>query len=347
MDKNKAIFFMESSFLHDLLKDQDITDISYNGESIFYVSNEYGRKKSEIVIEHQEVKDFLRQMANICEKQFSFQSPNLDVTIGKYRLNAIHQSIGRINNEEKVTFSLRIASNTSKIKDNDSFMNKELSYLLKTLIDSRCSIVISGPTSSGKTELQKYLISLMKENTRVIVVDDVQELDLIRDKSDIDLTCWLSDDKNINATANVLIKNALRNNPDWLIVAEARGKEMNDVLNSAMTGVPIITTLHSFDIKSIPTRIKAMILMNENVGASNEIEKSINYHFHFYIYLNKKEQGDGTIKRYISDIAEVDDNGVFNIIYSNNLEKETYQKIRKDNLKRLIIKDQNQLEKFI
>ena len=100
MDKSKAIYYIENSFLASLIKDEEVTDISYNGASIFYVSNMSGRKKSNIEVEQQVVRDFLRQISNLSEQQFSYTNPNLDITIGKYRINATHQSVGKIDNED-------------------------------------------------------------------------------------------------------------------------------------------------------------------------------------------------------------------------------------------------------
>ena len=110
MDIDKAISFLENSFLKELLSKEDITDISYNGQDIFYVDNYLGRLKSDISINKQAAKDFVRQIANLSEKQFSYQIPKLDVSFGKYRFNAVHQSISRKKNEECVCFSIRIAS---------------------------------------------------------------------------------------------------------------------------------------------------------------------------------------------------------------------------------------------
>lgn len=50
-------------------------------------------------------------------------------------------------------------------------------------------------TSSGKTEFQKYIIRNFKENVRVVVIDNVLELDAVRGECDIDLTCWKVDEK--------------------------------------------------------------------------------------------------------------------------------------------------------
>ena len=298
MDKTKAIYYIENSFLASLIKDKEVTDISYNGESIYYVSNSLGRKKSNIEIEQQVVRDFLRQISNLSEQQFSFTNPNLDTSIGKYRINATHQSVGKINNEDVVTFSIRIASEKPRINKDSDFFTPQLVELIDVISKSEKSIIIGGVTSSGKTEFQKYIIRNFQENVRVIVIDNVLELDSIRNESQIDLTCWKVDERNPYTSSSLLIKNALRNNPDWLILAEARDKEMVDVLNSAMTGMPIITTIHA-------------------------LLKDIYYHFHFYFYLAKKNV-KGKIIRYISQVGYIDNNGKFFDIYSKKGNKHSY-----------------------
>ena len=329
MDKNRAIYYIENSFLSPLLFDEDITDISYNGKEIFYVSNSDGRKRSDIVIEHQLAKDFLRQIANIGEQQFSFSNPILDISIGKYRINATHQSIGKIKDDDVVSFSIRIASEHPKIGDDSDFFTPLIVELLKTLLSNRHSLVIGGLTSSGKTEFQKYLLRRMKENERVIVIDNVMELDSVREDGLIDLTCWRVDERNPYTSPSVLIKNALRNNPDWLILAEARDKEMFDVLNSAMTGSPIITTIHSRDVKSLPFRMARMVQKSEQKMDYNEVLADIYYHFHFYIYLTKSEK-DGQISRYISSIGYINDEGKFSYLYKRKGNKHHYYQFSKE-----------------
>ena len=110
MDVSRTISFFESSFLKDLLLDDKVTDISYNGQDIYYVHNDFGRQKSTISLEKIEAKDFIRQIANLSEKQFSYTNPELDVSFGRYRFNALHQSICRKNNEESVCFLSALCS---------------------------------------------------------------------------------------------------------------------------------------------------------------------------------------------------------------------------------------------
>ena len=303
MDVKKLTDYLESSFLKDLLSLDSVTDISYNGDNIYYIDNRYGRLRRDVEVEPQLVKDFIRQIANLSEKQFSYQSPELDVSFGKYRLSALHQSICRKNNVECVCFSIRIASSKLRIEENEQFFPREVIELLDVLIDSSVSIVIGGLTGSGKTELQKYLITRMRENTRTIVIDNILELDQLKINKNLDFNIWQVDENRSKASIQSLVRTALRSNPDWLIVAESRGKEMLEVLNSSLTGHPIITTLHALDIESMPYRMVRMVMMNEQKMDFNDVYQDIAYHMRFYIYMKRKYLNNGAVLRYISSIA--------------------------------------------
>ena len=303
MDVKKLTDYLESSFLKDLLSLDSVTDISYNGDNIYYIDNRYGRLRRDVEVEPQLVKDFIRQIANLSEKQFSYQSPELDVSFGKYRLSALHQSICRKNNVECVCFSIRIASSKLRIEENEQFFPREVIELLDVLIDSNVSIVIGGLTGSGKTELQKYLITRMRENTRTIVIDNILELDQLKIDKNLDFNIWQVDENRSKASIQSLVRTALRSNPDWLIVAESRGKEMLEVLNSSLTGHPIITTLHALDIESMPYRMVRMVMMNEQKMDFNDVYQDIAYHMRFYIYMKRKYLNNGAVLRYISSIA--------------------------------------------
>ena len=320
MDTVKTIDYLEQSFLKPLLSSSNITDISYNGKDIFYVDNDLGRLKSDIVIDKQAAKDFVRQIANLSEKQFSFQNPKLDVSFGKYRFNALHQSISRKNNEECICFSIRIASSFLRFGQTNA-IDATIRELLDVLIASNVSIVIGGLTGSGKTELQKYLVSRMKENTRAIIIDNILELDQFVTEQDLDLNIWQVDEKREEASIQNLVKNALRSNPDWLIVAESRGKEMLEVLNSALTGHPIITTIHAFDIFSMPNRMTRMVMMGDQRTSFDDIYSDISYHLRFYIYLKRRYRSNGVVQRYISSIGYLKGNTMEEIYGSDGKNK--------------------------
>lgn len=343
MDYQKTITYLENSFLKPLLLVDTITDISYNGESIYYLDNLKGRIKSEILLSQNEAKDFIRQLSFMSGKQFSYQHPFLDVSIGRYRLHAVHPSIGRIGNQEALTFCIRLASIRTNITRDNGFMPLELVCLFDVLLDSKVSIAIGGVTGSGKTELQKYLLSNVKKNSRIIIIDNVLELEQVRFQNDADINTWQVDERNVNASIQTLVKNALRSNPDWLVVAESRGGEMLELLNSMMTGHPMITTLHALDIEGMPFRIIRMIMMNEQKMNYEDVKSDLLYHLHFFIYLKHTIDETGLSHRFISDIHYIDNSGLITRVYHKEKDDHYYEKIPKNGLKLLKIRENDDL----
>lgn len=329
MNEERAIEFLENSFLRKYLFDPNVTDISFNGEQLFYQDNQIGRVKIDFDIEVNEIMNFLRQIANLGEKKFSIQDPLLDLTIGKYRLNAVHPFIGRKKHKKVPTFSIRISSDVLRLENDKNFLPEKAQKLIEQLLDKKVSIVIGGATGSGKTELQKYLLSLMQDSTRVIVIDNVLELDSVAIKNNIDLTTWQYDDRTKDSSINFLVRNALRSNPDWLVVAESRGAEMLEVLNSSMTGHPIITTIHANNICSMLTRIASMVMMADKRPALKDVKFDVFTHLKAFIFTVKKEEF-GAICRYISDIMLLGPHNKSAIVYHNDGTNSVYFEISEE-----------------
>ena len=307
MNEERLKEFIESSFLKPLLFKKGVTDISYNGEDLYCEETVSGRKKADIEVGKQEVGDFLRQIANFGEKQFSFSEPILDLSFSRYRLNAAFTSIVRVKDGKSYSFSLRLLGEKSVIGDDSPFFEKEARDILLNALINGESIVIGGRTSSGKTELQKYLLLHLREATRVIVIDNVQELERVRGASKIDLTSWQVDERNDSSSFSSLIKNALRNCPDLIVIAEARGKEMNEAITSVTSGHPILTTIHSRDLVSMPERMVRLALLGGERVLREELLEEVYHHFTIFVYLEKKVKEDGTIFRYVESIGRLNE----------------------------------------
>ncbi len=326
----RVVELLEHSFLSDYLNDEEITDISYNGQSLYYVHNKFGRQQINITISEITIHNFIRQIANLTEQLFSYSHPILDVSIGKYRLNAVHPAIARLNYDKATTFSLRIGHSHDDKKTIKFQPEPMLDDLFRHLIKAGVSIVIAGRTGSGKTEFQKYLISIMPAHTRVIVIDNVMELEGIRTEAMLDLNIWQVNEYLKGGDFPSLIANGLRSHPDWILVAEARGSEMKDALTAAMTGHPIITTVHSLDVLTLPSRMARMVIAGQPSLRYAETLADIKDHFPILVYLQKREDDQGQIVREIKQIGEMrSSQHKVKLIYEWHGERASYHKISK------------------
>lgn len=306
--------FVEESFLKPLIEENEVTDISFNGSSFFYMTSEKGRLKSDIEISSDKVGDFLRQIANLSERQFSYTNPILDVSFGRYRLNATYKSIARSSNEKVFTFDLRIESFESKIDKDPGFFPGNSRDLILEILNNRGSIVIGGETSTGKTELEKWLLTKMESNTRVIVIDNIEELDIMLIPH-LDLTVWISNERNEFSTFPSLIRNALRNNPDYIVVAEGRGGEMYDALVSATSGHSLISSIHALDVKTMPNRIVKLCMQADKRSSPEELKDDVAKHIKNYIFLKRTQEKDGHIRRFVDSIGRLEDDGKMKVIF--------------------------------
>ena len=348
MDKEKIITYIENSFIKDILLDNDITDITYNGKYLYIQKNTTGRSRSGLKVTNNEVKDFLRQISNMAEKQFNYLYPLVDINVGRYRINMTNSSVARRGDEEVYNFAIRLASLTPKITYGSGFLCDELEGLFDLLISNKISIIISGLPGVGKTEFQKYLMSKIEEDSRVIVIDSTIELMYISNVDKLDISYWKIDENNPLASVSSLVKNGLRNNPDWMIISEARGSEMSDVLTSLMTGIPLITTIHSFDAFTSSNRLAKMVMMNEKKMDYEDVINNINDHLKIYVHLSKIVKKNEPIIRYISSIVEVDELGKKHEIFSDNLKSKKFAKLSKNFLDHLLINNKDKrVRRFI
>lgn len=304
---------LSSCFISELLQDPYVTDISYNGNEIYYLHNKKGRCRFDSDVTSDEVYSFLRQISNLCDSSFSLSQPILDVSFLNYRLNAVYKNICRKKGEKVLTFCLR-KFNLDKIMidENSDFTTKNILKFLKLAIKNKFSILIAGPTSSGKTELQKYLINNLTNNERVIVIDTINELD-INYNENVDITCLLTDIKQ-NIDLKDLVKLSLRFCPDYVVLAEARGAEFEDVLTSSLSGISTITTIHAKSVDTIIERAINLVQINNKNLNYETIRDSILMHFDLFIYVEKKITEEGEIKRKLIDMKMIKNGHLIDLI---------------------------------
>lgn len=327
---------LSDCFIHELLEDPFVTDISYNGSDIYYLDNRKGRCKFKSETTSEEIYSFLRQISNLCDSSFSLSQPILDVSFLNYRLNAVYKNVCRKSGEKVLTFCMRKFNlNKIMIDEKSDFASISILKFLGFAVKKKLSILIAGPTSSGKTELQKYLINQLTNNERVIVIDTINELD-INYNPNVDITCLVTDLKQ-GIDLKELVKLSLRYCPDYVVLAEARGAEFEDVLTSSLSGISTITTIHAKSVDTIVERAINLVQINNKNLNYETIKESILMHFDLFIYVEKKIEENGTIKRKLVSLKLVYEGKTIDLIDNNgNL---NYQVLPEKIKEEFILKD--------
>ena len=327
---------LSDCFIHELLEDPFVTDISYNGSDIYYLDNRKGRCKFKSETTSEEIYSFLRQISNLCDSSFSLSQPILDVSFLNFRLNAVYKNVCRKSGEKVLTFCMRKFNlNKIMIDEKSDFASISILKFLGFAVKKKLSILIAGPTSSGKTELQKYLINQLTNNERVIVIDTINELD-INYNPNVDITCLVTDLKQ-GIDLKELVKLSLRYCPDYVVLAEARGAEFEDVLTSSLSGISTITTIHAKSVDTIVERAINLVQINNKNLNYETIKESILMHFDLFIYVEKKIKENGTIKRKLVSLKLVNEGKTIDLMDNNgNL---NYQVLPEKIKEEFILKD--------
>src|SRR5581483_5981362 len=116
---------------------------------------------------------------------------------------------------------------------------------IRTAVDARHNILISGGTSTGKTTLLNALAAFLPTTDRIVIIEDTAELQI--DKPNVVRFEARRSQRDLPAvTIRDLLKATLRHRPDRIIVGEVRGAEAYDLLQALNTGhAGSLSTVHA------------------------------------------------------------------------------------------------------
>lgn len=320
---NDAIFQqMDFGPLAEFLNDDDITDISYsNGGQVWLKTLSKGVYQVDRPdINNAFMEKLAFQCSNVMGKTFNMAHPLLDAESAELRMNFVHDSIatnGIACLIRKTPAKIRL--NKEKLL-NEKYVIENLHDFLIKCVEGHCNIIVAGETGSGKTELVKYLAAHIKENEKVITIEDTLELHLDRIFPHRDIVAMKTN--NICGYSDVLVA-CMRQNPKWILLSEVRSAEaVMAVRNSISSGHNILSTIHADKASSIPLRMYSLM------ESSQDVEQFLNT-IHRYVQIGIYVKGyfSKVYNRFQREIIEVcefyvdDDNKPqVNIIYKKSLD---------------------------
>ncbi len=175
---------------------------------------------------------------------------------------------------------------------------EQFTQRIANVVKTKMNITFCGMPGIGKTECVKFFSQFIPANERVITIEDTLEIRYAETNPGKDcIEMKVSEDVFGYSEA---IKSCLRMNPKWIMLSEARSKEVKYLLQSWSTGVRGMTTLHTDDVRNIPDRILNML---ESRVDAERMENDIYQALDVGILIRKRRNEDGVVYRYIDQVC--------------------------------------------
>ncbi len=139
--------------------------------------------------------------------------------------------------------------------------------LLREAMRRDLSVVVAGAPGAGKTTLVNCLLREVPPDRRVVTCEEVFEID-----ADLpDMTQMQTRDAGLDGGASItlrdLVREALRQRPDRIVVGEVRGPEALDMLMALNAGCSGIATLHANSARdALEKLVSYSVLAGQNVA---------------------------------------------------------------------------------
>jgi type IV secretion system protein VirB11 len=134
----------------------------------------------------------------------------------------------------------------------------DVEAFLEKLVSERLNVIVSGGTSTGKTELGRKLLEMVASDERIVTIEDSLEL-LPSQPNTVSLIAQR--DEGSPRSANKLLQATLRLRPDRIILGELRGAEAVTFLDAINTGHSgSFTTLHAHSARKAMDRLALLVM---------------------------------------------------------------------------------------
>lgn len=288
--------------LFKYVQDEEVSDIDCNGRRIWITRGSERRFCVEETLTSDFIAAFCQKLAILQRQNFNPANPLLEAETKTLRISVLHESVSVGGRSISIRKSLPKRRFTRESAIADGYADEKMLTFLESCIRAHFTFVICGNPGSGKTECAKYLATQIPAWERIITIEDNPEWHLKQIHPEADVI-ELKVDKNENAgifTYSDAIKASLRQNPRWMMLSEARGREACQLMEAWSTGICGMTTLHTDDTRKIPERILNMI---GSYGDAQRLENQIYNDIDVGIKLGFARNAQGLSYRRIEQIC--------------------------------------------
>ena len=252
--------FLGYGKIDGLMRDPDIEDISCNGPGVpIYVWHRTHESiPTNVLFEtEEELEAFAVRLAYMSGRHISLAKPVLDASLPDG--SRIQLNYGKEVSRKGTSFTIRKwradpLTVVDLIKYNT--LSSEMAAYLWFMIENRVSVLIAGGIAAGKTTTLNVLATFIKPDLKIVTIEDTAEIRLFHEN-------WLPQvtRTGLGGPADIqlfdLLKAAVRQRPDYIMVGEVRGAEAYTLFQAMATGHLGMATIHAESMDAVIHRLES------------------------------------------------------------------------------------------
>jgi archaeal flagellar protein FlaI len=287
---SKYQYFISRDFLHfgkidGIMRDENVEDASCDGigSPVFVWHRKYESIPSNISFTTpEELENFIFRIAYLCGRHISIAQPLLDGTLPDG--SRAQLTYGTEVTPKGSTFTIRkFKKNPLTITDLIIYkaLSPEIAAYYWFLIENRHSVMIGGDIGGGKTTMLNAMSLFIRPTLKIVSIEDTQEIRLPHKNWEMMVTrqglgtgSGAVGETGLGSISMFdLLRAALRQRPDFIIVGEIRGEEAYALFQAMATGHLGLTTIHAEHVQGVLHRLttKPMNIPHTQVENLNAI----------------------------------------------------------------------------
>jgi flagellar protein FlaI len=249
-----------------LILDAEVEDISCDGVDVplFIFHGKYESVKTNVIFHDEEsLNSFIVMLGQRCGKSVSVSAPILDGTTPEgHRVQATY---GREVTTRGASFTIRRFKERPFTPVDLVLMgsaSEEMVAYFWLAAEQGESLIICGGPAAGKTSTLNAIALFIPPTSKIVSIEDTREVNLPHENWIPGATRTGTGDRGPDGkTAGEvdmfdLVRAALRQRPNYIIVGEVRGRETYTMFQAMATGHTTYSTMHADSVKSMVNRLE-------------------------------------------------------------------------------------------
>ena len=243
--------------IEPLISDPYIEDISCSGVGQVFVEHKIlGGLKSTVTFEAADELDrYVIKLSEKISRPVTVREPIVDAVLPDgSRINIVY---GGDVSKRGSNFSIRKFTATPlSILDllSSNSMSYEMAAYVSLMLNEGMNTFVSGETASGKTTLLNAVSSFIPPNSKIVSIEDTPELQ-VPHKNWIREVVRSGSKTGASVTMFDLLRAALRQRPNEIIIGEIRGEEGAIAFQAMQTGHACMATFHASSVEKLIQRL--------------------------------------------------------------------------------------------